>query len=290
MKNNLFSFIKFLILSVILAIISTNNISAQKSNKLSTEEILAKHLDSIGKTEDQAIVKSTMVVGTSKASFRGRGAGFADGIVVLASEGEKSLIGMKFNNADYPFETMGYDGNKFSVGQIRPGIRSVLGDFLRLHGFILENGIMSGSLSRAWVLLNFNEKKGKLKYAGIGTIQDKQFHKLKYSPKKGGDLDITFFFETETFQHVRTEYKRVISSSMGSGVDNSAGQSESRYTMIEDFSDFKPENALNLPHNYRLFLEIISGNGTISYEWKMELQKFSFNNPIDSKEFKVDSY
>lgn len=280
----------FIILLITFAVIFPNKIFPQKNEKISSEEILLKHLDSISKTADRTTIKSTLVIGTSKASFRGKGAGFADGIVVLASEDEKNLIGMKFNNSDYPFEKMGYDGNKYSVGQVRPGIRSVLGEFLRLHGFILENGIMGGTLSRSWILLNFNEKKGKLKYSGIDTVQDKKLYKLKYSPKKGGDLDISFFFDTETFRHVRTEYKRVITSSMGTGVDNSAGQSEIRYTMIEEFSDFKAENTLNLPHNYRLFLEIISGSGTVSYDWNMDLQKFTFNNPIDPKEFKVDSY
>ncbi len=289
MKHNVFSIFKSLTFCVIFFISFIIQISAQE--KISAEEILAKHLDSIGTNEARANTKSTMVVGTSKAIFKGRGAGFAEGIVVLASEGEKSLIGMKFNNADYPFEIMGYDGHKFSAKQIRPGTRSVLGEFLRLHGSIFENGVMGGVLSQSWSLLNFNEKKGKLRFAGTETIDEKQVYKLNYAPKKGGDLDINLFFDADTFQHVRTEYKRILSSQIGGGgVDSSARQSETRYTMIEDFSEFKAENKLNLPHNYRLFLEIISGNGTVSYEWKMELQNFSFNNLIDSKEFKVDSY
>ncbi|MBX7171660.1 MAG: hypothetical protein K1X72_11940 [Pyrinomonadaceae bacterium] len=274
----------------LLIFVLTLTAQTRSQDKITAEEILAKHLDSIGAAENRQAVKSTMIVGISKAAFRGQGAGFAEGIVVLASENEKSLIGMKFNNADYPFEMMSYDGDKFFARQLRPGVRSVLGDFLRLHESVFENGIMGGTLSRSWVLLNFNEKKGKLRFAGTETIQDKKLFKLKYSPKKGGDLEVTFFFDVNTFQHIRTEYKRVLSSNLGGGVDNSAKQSETRYKMIEDFSEFKSENNLSLPHNYRLFLEIITGNGTVSYEWKMDLQKFSFNSPIDPKEFKVDAY
>ncbi|HRH41674.1 MAG TPA: hypothetical protein PKY82_08535 [Pyrinomonadaceae bacterium] len=272
----------------IFAIILTVNVLAQ--NAISADELLAKHLSAIGETENRKSIKSTMIVGTSKATFKGRGAGVADGIVVLASEGEKNLIGMKFNNADYPFEMMSYDGNKFSAKQVRPGTRSVLGDFLRLHESVFKGGIMGGTLSQSWSLLNFDEKKGRIKYAGIVTLHDKKLYKLNYIPKKGSDLDINFFFDVDNFQHLRTEYKRVLSSSISGGVDNSAKQSETRYAMIEEFSDFRTENKLNLPHNYQLSLEIISGNGTISYEWKMDLQKFIFNQPIDQKQFDVDSY
>lgn len=277
---------KNLIVLFILVIIFFINVSAQ--DKISATEILTKHLDSIGTKDSRNSLKSIMIAGTSRATFKGRGAGMADGFVVLASEGDKSLIGMKFENAEYPFEMAGYDGNRVSAKQIRPGERTVLGDFLRLHQSVFESGVMSGALSQAWALYNFDEKKGKIKFAGIQKNDDKQFYKLNYSPKKGGGLDINLFFEIDTFRHARTEYKRVLSSSIGGGVDNSARQNETRYTMIEDFSDFKAKNKLNLPHRYRLFLEIISGNGTISYEWQMELQNFIFNEPIDMAQFKLD--
>jgi hypothetical protein len=290
MKTRYLLILKYPIISLLFVTVLIADITTAQ-DKMTAEEILSKHLNSIGGAESRGDTKSIMVVGTSKANFHGRGAGVADGIVVLASQGERNLIGMKFNNADYPFEMMGYDGDKLAVRQIRPGIRTVLGDFLRLHEYIFKNGVMGGTLSRSWVLLDFNEKKGKLKFAGIQKVDEKQLYKLNYSPKKGGDLDISFFFEPDTFRLVRTEYKRVLSSQLGSGgVDSSAGQSETRYTMVEDFSDFKIENKLNLPHYYRLSLEIISGNGTVSYQWQMELQKFVFNQPIELNQFQVDTY
>ncbi len=77
---------------------------------------------------------------------------------------------------------------------------------------------------------------------------------------------------------------------MGATVDSSAGQSETRYTLVEEFSDFKEEKKLDLPHTYKIYMEILTGNGTTSYEWLVNLQKYYFNQPIDSKDFKVDSY
>jgi hypothetical protein len=263
-------------------------VSAQE--KITVEELLGKHLDSIGAAADRSATRSIMSVGTTKAVFRGRGAGTSEGVVVIASEKEKNLIGMKFNNSTYPFEKMGYDGNEFTIGYVTPGVPSTLGQFLRINENAFKHGILGGTLSTSWELLNFNEGKAKLKYGGLEKVGGKKLHKLKYEPKKGSELAITLFFDPDTFQHVRTEYKRTTAASIGGTVDSSAGQSESRYTLVEEFSDFKKEGKLNLPHAYRLFLEIITGNGTATREWTMNLQKFSFNQAIDPKEFKVDSY
>ena len=269
-----------------------DSISAQKNSgdKLTAETLVAKHLDSIGSADARAAMKSVTAIGTSKATFQGRGGGVSEGIAVLASEGGKYLVAMKFNNSDYPFEKFGYDGDNFSVGSVRPGVRSVLGEFLRTNENVFKRGVMSGVLSTHWALLNFDEKEAKLKYAGTKKIADKKLHELDYNPKKGSDLKISLFFDPDTFQHVRTEYKRVIAARMGATVDSSAGQSETRYTLVEEFSDFNEENKLILPHTYKIYLEILTGNGTTSYEWLMNLQKYNFNNPIDSKDFKVDSY
>ena len=165
-----------------------------------------------------------------------------------------------------------------------------------------KHGILGGTLSTSWELLNFDDKKAKLKYSGLEKVEGEKLHKVKYEPKKGSELNITLYFDPETFQHVRTEYKRTIaadlgrniggtnSSSSASRVDNSAGQSETRYVLSEDFSDFNKEDKLTLPHTYKLYLEIITGNGTATREWTMNLQNFTFNQTIDPKEFKVNTY
>lgn len=259
-------------------------------DKMTPEQLIAKHLESIGSAEARASMKSVTIVGTSKATFQGRGGGVAEGLAVLASEGDKYLVAMKFNNSGYPFEKMGYDGSNFSVGFVKPGVRSVLGDFMRTNENAFKHGIMSGVLSTYWALNNFDEKEAKLRYSGTKKIDGKQVHQLDYNPRKGSDLNIRLFFDADTFRHVRTEYKRTIAARMGATVDTSAGQSETRYTLVEDFSDFKEENKLTLPHTYKIYMEILTGNGTTSYEWLMNLQQFNFNQQIDVKDFRVDSY
>ena len=262
----------------------------QAEEKLTAEGILANHLNSIGTPEARGAVQSITVLGTVKATFHGRGGGIAEGISGLASTGPRYMVAMKFNNSDYPFEKMGYDGNEFTVGFVRPGVRTNLGSFLRTNESSFRTGLMSGALSNSWPLLKLDPSAGKIKYSGTKKIDGKKLHAIDYSPKKGSELDITLFFDPDTFQHVRTEYKRILAAKQGANVDASAGQSETRYKMVEEFSNFQEENKLNLPHTYKISLEILSGNGTTSYEWLMDLQRFVFNQAIDDKDFKVDSY
>jgi hypothetical protein len=281
----------FVLSSLFLLLGFTNGFGQkQAEEKMTAEGILANHLNSVGTAEARGAVQSVTVIGTAKATFYGRGGGIAEGISVLASKGPKYMVAMKFNNSDYPFEKMGYDGSEFTVGFVRPGVRTNLGSFLRTNESSFRTGLMSGVLSNSWPLLKLDPNVGKLKYSGIKKVDGKKLHAVEYSPKKGSELDIMLYFDPDTFQHVRTEYKRIIAAKQGANVDASAGQSETRYKMVEEFSNFQEVNKLNLPHTYKLSLEILAGNGTTSYEWLMDLQRFAFNQPIDDKDFKVDSY
>ena len=301
MKNIKIRLLGICIILSIFAISLFANPTSLKKQKIKPKELIAKHLQSIGSEERRKSIKSIMAVGTSKAIFRGRGTGMSEGIVVLASQSEKNMIGMKFNNVDYQFEKMGYDGDVFSVGYAKTGKHSVLGGFLKLNQKTFKNGLLGGALTTSWELLNYNEKKGKLKYAGIKKVDSKKLYKFAYNMKKGSDLNVALFFDTETFRHVRTEYSRVITSSLGratgtgrgvatSRVDNSAQQSEKRQRLVEEFGDFRAENGLTLPHSYEMYLELQTGNGTIRDRWTMNLQRFYFNQNIDAKEFRVDGY
>ncbi len=259
-------------------------------DKIKTEDLINKHLDSIGTKEARMAVSSIMAVGKSKAVSRGRSAGETTGIVVIASTGKKNLIGMKFDNNDYPFEKMGYDGDEFSVGFVQPGQRTTLGAFLLTNKKTFRVGILGGVLSTGWELLNYDPKIGKLKCGGTKKINDVNLYKCSYDPKKGSELDISLFFDSESFQHVRTEYRRVISGGQGISVDQSARQSEVRYLFTEDFANFKETNGLTLPHDYTISYERTGGGGGSDMEWRMEFSQFAFNTEIDDKDFKVDEY
>jgi hypothetical protein len=60
--------------------------------------------------------------------------------------------------------------------------------------------------------------------------------------------------------------------------------------MVEEFSDFKEEGGLTLPHSYTLQL-MIEGQGTTSqFEWAMALTVFQFKQPIPEGSFNVENF
>jgi hypothetical protein len=264
--------------------------AARAVDKMKAEDVLAKHLESIGPAEERASAHSRIIVGTSHVSFTGRNTvGTIDGRVVLGSIDRKILFAMSFPSPDYPSEKFGFDGKKFSVGYLKPGVRSTLESFILIHDMVFKEGLMGGTLSSAWPLLNFSERKAKLEYAGTEKIGGQLVHKLRYSPNKGSDLEVTLYFDAQNFQHVRTQYERVVGARLSSGgIDAQSVQKASRYRMIEDFSDYKQEGKLNLPHSYKLELAIETTTGNSSHKWEMKFTDFTFNQEIDEKGFNVE--
>ena len=224
---------------------------SRAEDKMRPEEIVAKHLESIGGAETRASVHSRIAAGTVIGILSAPGTAKFDGRVVMASDGNKNMIGMGFENAGQYQERFGFDGKEVTVGFARPGVRGYWGDFLLTHDNIIKEGLVGGTLSDAWPLLNFSERKAKLEYRGIKKINGKTMHELKYVPHGTSDLEISLFFDTATFQHVRSEYSRIISAGLGTGVigtgrverpsqsgavDASGQQRPTRYKMVEEFS------------------------------------------------------
>ena len=285
---------RFLVLSLIVwsfLLSSSINTSVRADEKLKPEEILAKHLDSIGSAEERALVKTRVILGVSKYVRRGPGGGQTEGRAVLASENEKYMFGMKFAVPGYDVESIGFDGKDLTVGWAAPGVRSLLEILFRNNESTFKHGLLSGTLTSSWPLLNLTDEKAKLKYSGTKKIDGANLHQVKYQPRKGSDMEVSLYFDAETFRHVRTEYTRVNSANIGSGgVDSSAGQTERRYKLVETFGDFRKEGSLTLPHTYAMKLEITGGNSReVIDEWTLTLSDFVFNKPIDPKDFVVDT-
>ncbi len=279
----------FMLAATSLPLMTSPSSTALASDKMSAEDVIAKHLESIGPAEARSNVHSRVVTGTSHVTFNVRNnIGAIDGRFVLGSIDLKVLYAMAFPSPSYPSEKFGYDGKKFTVGYLKPGVRSTLESFILIHDTVFKEGLMGGTLSSAWPLLNVG-REAKLGYAGTAKIGGQLVHKLEYSPKKGTDLTITLYFDAKTFQHVRTQYERVLGARLGAGgIDNQAIQRAARYKMTEDFSDYKHEGKLNLPHSYKLELDIESTTGHSSHKWEMNLSQFMFNQEIDENGFNAE--
>ena len=119
------------------------------AQKLKPEELIAKHLESIGAEETRASIKSRVLIGEVKLRIKGGRMGEAGGPVVMASENEKYLIGMTLGSTNYPHEKIGYDGKLLKAAYLLPGVRSTLGDFFISNPLFFREGLLSGALSTA---------------------------------------------------------------------------------------------------------------------------------------------
>src|SRR5438445_3096060 len=195
-------------LAVALPVLLLFTPSTAAQQKMKPEEVVARHLESIGAAKARASVTTRIIAGTSQVIFRTPPPGQAVGKAVLASDGVKSLIGMSFPSPVYPREELGFNGNSFVAAYVTPGTRSALGNFLMTHDTVFKQGLMGGALSSAWPLLDLTARKPQLEYAGLKKVDNRMLHELKYLPHGGSDLQIRLFFDQDTFQHVRTEYER----------------------------------------------------------------------------------
>lgn len=259
------------------------------TDKLKPEEIIAKHLESIGTDAARSAIKTRVIAGTSQVVFKTAPLGQSYGRAVLASEGVKNLIGMSFVSSVYPHEEFGFNGNSFIAAFVTPGVRSSLGSFFMNHDVIFKQGLMGGTLSTAWPFLNLSSRNANLEYAGVKKIGYRPAHELKYQPKGSGDLQISVFFDEGTFEHVRTEYRRVIAAPTGDRAYSNVNERESRYKLIEEFSKFSVEQGLNLPHVYKIHLLTDAQSGTFEAEWLLQLTNFTFNQKIDPNSFTINA-
>ena len=271
----------------IVALFSTQLAANPTPEKMKPEELVAKHLAAIGTPEALAAVKSRVMIGNAIANLKVTNTLISlDGPAQLASEGDKVLLAMIFSANNYRYEKAGYDGRDLTVGVLETGRRSLLSDFFFAHESIFKEGLIGGTLSSAWPLLNLAARKPKMSYEGSKKIDGRQVHELKYG--KSGDLKVSLFFDAETFQHVRTEYKFNLPAQMSSVPTDSASQKESNFKLIEEFSDFKTtESKLTLPHTYKIRLVIETPQRTQTLDYAMTFSQFAFNQPVEAAMFSL---
>jgi hypothetical protein len=268
-------------------------------DKVPADELISKHVDAIGPARARAAAGARLAAGTTRVTFRSRGVAQADGSAVLASDGPRSMVTMKFESSQYPYEKIGFDGNKVTAFQLHPGEYSRLGNFIRSTPEVFKEGLLGGTLSSAWPFLGFPDRKFRLEVGGLKKVNNRPAYEVKYITRGGSDLSIVLYFDAETFQHVRSVYRKVLPAQMGRAAANgstagdhvgesSAQQSSTIYEMTEEFSDFKLEGELTLPHTYKLKFEQVGASSQTS-EWVMTLVMFAFHQQIKSADFDVST-
>jgi len=294
------------LLAVIVLLVSVehSNISAKK--KMKPEEFVALHLDSIGSPEARSgrtnctakgVADFQVLVGTGRQ---------LQGESTFYSDGTKYRSSIIFPVADYPGEELSFDGKKTYVKQLNPGEHSKIGKFLYRYEVLLKEGLIGGTLSTAWPLLDIKNRKPKLKYTGIKKLGDRELHELEYRFRRGGgDFKIRLYFHPETYQHVITLYRLVIPESQRmtaiSGADRAADtarRSPTTYVLEEHFGDYREIDGLNIPFLWFLRFtadEAAAGVGSVVaatrdrsvVQWEVRFRTVEHNTPIDAETFKL---
>lgn len=257
--------------------------------KMKPEEVIAKHLESIGSKEKRDATKDKVVSAEVLYTVTAPRNVAANGKAVFASAGNKSLFGMSLNLPNYASEQIVYNGKSVKVTDAIPGTRSVLGEFMRSYDEIVSGGLFNGILGSDWALLNLSDKTAKLSYKGIKKINGVEAHGIEFIPKKRADVEITMYFDATNFHHIRTEYTKLISAQQGPSIDASAGQSAHRYRLAEDFSDFKNTSGLTIPTKYTLQFTHYGSALITDAKWEFKVNNVSYNQNLEDKTFEIDA-
>jgi len=118
---------------------------SSNAQELKAEEIVAKHLASIGKADVRALVSNRVVTGLSQFTSKlpeTKGGGKA----VIVSDKENLYFMISLNSKEYPNDKVGFFKDKVSLPFVTAGARSPLGAFIADHKKLLDNGLFLGSM------------------------------------------------------------------------------------------------------------------------------------------------
>lgn len=260
------------------------------SQKLKAEDIVAKHLDSIGTKEKRVALKNMIAVGTATSSVTRSATynnfGKTSGSAVFLSEANKIYFGMKFDTVNYPFDEVIYDGKSVNTASIIPGRRSALGYYILNTRDIIKDGLFGGTLSTAWGLFDLQAHGAKVDTSGKKKINGREAYVLGYRFDDTSPLSVKLYFDAENFQHIRTEYRRVFPVPLSRNPSESSFQVQTIHTLTENFSNYKTVNGLTLPHSYKLNL-LLDSKVVDEIEWNFGFSEFRFNQKIDATSFEI---
>ena len=293
----------FLLIACCILAVQIPELYAQKNP--SPEQLIAEHLKSIGDPAALSAVTSITLTGNATVNFVIGMTGFQNqrGASTLVSEGAKMSIIMSFPDTNnYAGEHFAYNGKSVTVGNFTVGERSPIADFLRRYDKIMKNGMLGGVLSNAWPLLDVKSNRPRNMRVSKTKLAGMELYSLEYRPRDDhGDMKILMYFDPQTYRHILTEYRVQTQGDTTMGFDPNANDgdmaisrtsSETYYTLMERFDDFRKVGDLVLPHSYMLDFSVThhgTGNmGGFAANWGIEALKWELNTPVDQKLFNTE--
>ena len=259
---------KFTIRSVVAVVVALSVWAPAKDNKISADELVAKHLESIGKPDERTAATVRVLEGRVTFSEIVNRNVHLEGSSTIVSQGHKFKCAFQFGIPQYSGEQLVFDGQKTMVGMIDPTSRSNLGTFLYSQEDILREGLFGGTLSHAWPLLNVAQSGATLKYEGVRKVDGHELHDVLYLPKKrggNGDLTIHLYLDPENYRHVMTVYTVTLHNAAGNAVQ---GTDETEQVLEERFDDFRKTDGLMLPFHWTVRYHVTPHSRPLEYQWE----------------------
>jgi len=280
------------------------------AENMKPEEIVTRHLNSIGTPEVRSTIKSRAVQGTLKMHILVGGGGEVTGTWGRVSEQRQSNFVMRFaTGGDWRGEQFIFDGEHTGFATATSShTRSVFAQFVSSQDFIVKEGLLGGELSTAWALQNLDQNHAKVQSIGSKKVDGRELIGLQYVSKGTHDMQVKIYFDPETFRHVMTIYTVETAPGMAREITESVYQNQNRFTIEERFSDFQAVDGLTIPTHYHLQYtqEVQTGNSdtgasvagpttthsellgsTRVYDWDMTAEKIQHNLAMDAKNFRV---
>ncbi len=267
-----------------------------RDKKLKPEELIERHLQSLGSPEALAAIKTRNAQGRGQLSYVTGGTGSLIGPVTFLSDQDKFRLSVRFDYPQFPGMVVSFDGKKHHVPKLNTDNRLGLGEFLYRFNIIIKEGLLGGALSTAWPLLHLEERRPKLKSHGVKKVGEERLFRLEYRPRKsGGGLKINLYFDPETLRHVLTIYQVVNRFGMRASASASLGGQESiiRLTLVERFGAFRKVDGVEVPTSWNLRYTEQRQEGEIpavvtTTEWALSFLAFTHNQPMDPSSFVTD--
>lgn len=244
-------------LLMMIAFVST----AFAGDKLSVDDLVSKHLDAVF-TERNTIRLGRGASGVAIRDVLLGGTGHREGKASFVSKDNAFQLVLDFNSSEYLGEQYTWDGAHSRSSANGVDKYSALAQFVQQHEELMRDGLFGGTLNAGWALSTLKTHNPKLHYDGLKKFNGKMLHQVTYIPKKSdNDLTVRLYFDPETFRHVASTYEfagQLLSLSQNiPKVMTTPGQNMPDTQKVvehveENFSDFKPEGGLTLPHHWQL--------------------------------------
>jgi len=239
-----------------------------QAEKATPGDLVAKHLDAVGTPEARSATTLRSATGKATVDMITGGSGHMEGTTTVASMGNQFNFVMSFNAANYKGEQFKFDGKKTFIADDNVDHRVHLALFMYQHDAILKEGLWGGIWNSNWPLYDLKSKNAQFKSDGVKKVGGKKLLQFSYEPKHvEKELRIHLYFEPDTYRHVKTVYEVFGAANVPA------------LTVTEDFSDFRDEQGLILPHSWQIRYEpdqqagdVGLRGGTSSLRWNITLQ------------------